>query len=245
MLSKSQIKLIKSLSQKKFRNKHGLFVVEGEKGIREFLNSSFELISLYTTHVNFDADNSFFTAIDENALKKISFLKTPQKALAVFRIPINSNLEIKGLTVVLDGVRDPGNLGTIIRFCDWFGVENLVCSLDTVDCYNPKVIQASMGSLSRVNTSYRNLPDVFSQRPEFPVFGTLLNGKNIYSEKLPQNAFIVMGNEANGISKEIQRLITCKITIPQFGENLQTESLNVATATSIVLSEFRRGFIEK
>ena len=245
MLSKSQIKLIKSLSQKKFRNKHGLFVVEGEKGIRELLNSSFELISLYTTHVNFDADNSFITAIDENNLKKISFLKTPQKALAVFRIPINSNLEIKGLTVVLDGVRDPGNLGTIIRLCDWFGVENLVCSLDTVDCYNPKVIQASMGSLSRIKTFYRNLPDIFSWYPEIPVFGTLLNGKNIYSEKLPQNAFIVMGNEANGISKEIQRLITRKITIPQFGENLQTESLNVATATSIVLSEFRRGFIEK
>ena len=245
MLSKSQIKLIKSLSQKKFRNKHGLFVVEGEKGIREFLNSNFELVSIYTTHLDFDLDDSFLNVIDDNDLKKISFLKTPQKALAVFKIPINSNPKIKDITILLDGVRDPGNLGAIIRLCDWFGVENLVCSPDTVDCYIPKVVQASMGSLSRIKTFYRNLPDVFSEHPEIPVFGTLLNGKNIYSERLPQNAFIVMGNEANGISEEIQNLISTKITIPQFGENLQTESLNVATATSIVLSEFRRRSIEK
>jgi len=245
MLSKSQIKLIKSLSQKKFRNKHGLFVVEGEKGIREFLNSNFELVSIYTTHLDFDLDDSFLNVIDDNDLKKISFLKTPQKALAVFRIPIDSSLKIKEITILLDGVRDPGNLGAIIRLCDWFGVENLICSPDTVDCYNPKVVQASMGSLSRIKTFYRNLPDVISEHPEIPVFGTLLNGKNIYSERLPQNAFIVMGNEANGISEEIQNLISTKITIPQFGANLQTESLNVATATSIVLSEFRRRSIEK
>jgi len=246
MLSKSQIKLIKSLSQKKFRNKHGLFVVEGLKGIQEFLNSDFELVSVYTTNIDFDKADFKAVVIEDNDLKRISFLKTPQKALAVFKIPLRNKWETKDLTLVLDGVRDPGNLGTIIRLCDWFGLENLICSKDTVDCYNPKVVQASMGSLTRVKIYYEDLQEVFNNNPEIPVFGTLLSGENIYSEKLPGQAFILMGNEANGISEEIQNFITNSITIPQFGKNHKTESLNVATATSIVLSEFRRNFfIEK
>ncbi|MCB7481463.1 TrmH family RNA methyltransferase [Christiangramia sediminis] len=243
MLSKSQIKLIKSLSQKKFRNKHQLFVVEGIKGIQEFLNSDFELVSLYSANSEFDVSDKFLEIIDEKELNKISFLKTPQKALAVFKILENICPEINDLTLILDGVRDPGNLGTIIRLCDWFGIENLICSLDTVDCYNPKVVQASMGSLARVKIFYKALEHFLNENPEIPVFGALLDGKNIYSEKLPQKAFIVMGNEANGISEEIKNLISQKITIPQFGKRRETESLNVATATSIVLSEFRRSSV--
>ncbi|CAL65371.1 TrmH family RNA methyltransferase [Christiangramia forsetii] len=243
MLSKSQIKLIKSLSQKKFRNKHKLFVVEGLKGVREFLNSDFELVSLYVVDGEFEEHQQFLNIIDQKELKKISFLKTPQKALAVFKIPVKRDLKIGDLTVVLDGVRDPGNLGTIIRLCDWFGIENLICSLDTVDCYNPKVVQASMGSLTRVEIFYSDLVNVLGAHKNIPVFGTMLNGENIYSKKKPDKALIVMGNEANGISEEIQALISNKITIPQFGEIQETESLNVATATSIILSEFRRSSI--
>jgi len=240
MLSKSQIKLIKSLSQKKFRNKHGLFVVEGLKGVREFLNSDFELVSLYAVDRDFEVSQQSLELIDEKELKKISFLKTPQKALAVFKIPVMEDPNIRDLTVVLDGVRDPGNLGTIIRLCDWFGIENITCSLDTVNCYNPKVVQASMGSLTRVRIFYTDLPNFLKANQDIPVFGAMLDGENIYSEKKPDNAFIVMGNEANGISEEIQALISKRITIPQFGKIKETESLNVATATSIILSEFRR-----
>lgn len=243
MLSKSQIKLIKSLSQKKFRNKHQLFVVEGIKGIQELLNSDYELVSLYTTNSEFGVPDKSVDIIDEKELNKISFLKTPQRALAVFKISEKKKPEIKDLTLVLDGVRDPGNLGTIIRLCDWFGIENLICSLDTVDCYNPKVVQASMGSLSRVRVFYNDLENFLNMNPRIPVFGTLLDGKNVYSEKLPQKALIVMGNEANGISEEIKNLISQKITIPQFGKSRETESLNVATATSIILSEFRRSSV--
>jgi len=243
MVSKSQIKLIKSLSQKKFRNKHGLFVVEGLKGIREFLNSDFKLVSLYTTEDYFQVSDQLISLVDEKELKKISLLKTPQKSLAVLKIPEFKGLDFEDLTVLLDGIRDPGNLGTIIRLCDWFGVENLVCSLDTVDCFNPKVVQASMGSLARIRISYNDLADILKENTEIPVFGTMLDGENIYSEKKPDNAFIVMGNEANGISEEIQGLLSRRITIPQFGRIKETESLNVATATSIILSEFRRSSI--
>lgn len=240
MLSKSQIKLIKSLSQKKFRNKHRLFIVEGIKGVQEFINSDFEILSIYVTDANLKVSEKYLTIIDEKDLKKISFLSTPQKALGVFKIPEDKDAEIKTLTVVLDGVRDPGNLGTIIRLCDWFGVENIICSKDTVDCYNPKVVQASMGSLTRVKVLYKDIREVLERNKEIPVFGAMLEGDNIYSEKLPEKAFILMGNEANGISEEMQEYISKPLTIPQFGKIKETESLNVATATSIILSEFRR-----
>ena len=240
MVSKSQIKLIKSLSQKKFRNKHELFVVEGVKGIQEFLNSDFELVSLYATENIFEVSNKNFSLIDETSLKKLSFLKTPQVALALFKIPAQKRPEIKGLTIALDGVRDPGNLGTIIRLCDWFGVENLICSKDTVDCYNPKVVQASMGSLTRVKINYSSLEDFIEENQEIPVLGTLLEGENIYSEEMPDSAIVVLGNEANGITDEIKKLLTREINIPQFGQIQDTESLNVATAAAIILSEFRR-----
>ncbi|MCG9972178.1 TrmH family RNA methyltransferase [Christiangramia crocea] len=240
MVSKNQIKLIKSLSQKKFRNKHELFVVEGLKGIKEFLNSDFDLVSLFTNEIDFDVSEKLVSKIDERELKKLSFLKTPQQALAVFRIPKINEIEVKGLMVILDGVRDPGNLGTIIRLCDWFGGETLICSEDTVDCYNPKVVQASMGSLTRVKVNYTQLPDFLKENREIPLYGAMLDGDNIYECNLPDSAFIVMGNEAKGVSEEIEKLLTHRINIPQFGKNKDTESLNVATATAIILSEFRR-----
>ncbi len=239
MLSKSQIKLITSLKQKKFRQQHHLFVVEGIKTITELLQSNFEIYALYTTEtLNSDAKNEII--ISETDLKRISFLTSPNKALAVFKIPQPKRIETKGLIVALDAVRDPGNLGTIIRLCDWFGVENLLCSSETVDCYNPKVIQATMGSITRVHISYVDLVS-FLNDYEGPVYGAFMEGENIYKTSLPQTGVIVMGNEANGISKKVDVAISNKISIPRYGNSQVTESLNVATATAILLSEFRRG----
>ncbi|EDP97815.1 RNA methyltransferase [Kordia algicida OT-1] len=239
MISKRQIKIITSLHQKKYRKSTGLFVAEGKKVIQEFLNSKFELDSLFSVDANLFANNSKVTLISEAELKKISFLKTPNKALALFKIAENAVVNAEGLIVALDDVRDPGNLGTIIRLCDWFGVTQLVCSEATVDCYNPKVIQATMGSLTRVNVVYANLENYLSET-KLPVFGAFMDGKNVYKTNLPKDGILVMGNEANGVSEKISTLITEKIAIPRFGEIQQTESLNVAMATGILLNEFKR-----
>lgn len=239
MLSKNQIKLITSLNQKKYRQQHGLFVAEGVKTIKELLQSNLQLHALYTTAA-FNIDAKDEVLISEKDLKRISFLKTPNTALAIFKIPAAKPIEDNALIVALDAVRDPGNLGTIIRLCDWFGVKDLVCSNETVDCYNPKVVQATMGSITRVNISYLDLK-TFLMTSKSTVFGAFMEGENVYPKQLPQNAVLVMGNEANGISKEIEEIITEKISIPQFGNLQETESLNVATATAIFLSEFRRG----
>ena len=238
MLSKHQTKLIKSLAQKKYRQQLGLFTVEGVKGITEFLNSSFQLHNLYTTQPIFNAPSEFVIEISGKELKTISSLKNPNTALAVFKIPEEKSPNTNGLVVALDAVRDPGNLGTIIRLCDWYGVTQLVCSTTTVDCYNSKVVQATMGSLTRVAISYLDLAN-YLETTSTTVFGTLLNGENIYSKVLPNTGIIVLGNEANGISDVIKSKINEAITIPQFGDNPSTESLNVANATAIVLSEFR------
>lgn len=241
MVSKSQIKLITSLAQKKYRTKTGLFVVEGRKGIQEAVDSGIQLDSLFTIGENFDVSGNKTTIVSEAELKKISGLKTPQEAVAVFHIPKTEKPEIKGLVMALDGIRDPGNLGTIIRLCDWFGVETLICSTDTVDCYNPKVVQASMGSITRVQIFYTDL-DLFLKENAngLPVLGAFLEGENIYTTNLPEQAILILGNEANGISEEIESLVNRKLNIPQFGQAQKTESLNVATATAVVLSEFRR-----
>ncbi|ALJ06240.1 RNA methyltransferase [Pseudalgibacter alginicilyticus] len=239
MLSKNQIKLITSLKQKKYRQQHGFFVVEGIKTINELLQSYFELHALYTTET-FNIDAKREVLISKTDLKRISFLTTPNTALAIFKIPESKPIYEKGLIVALDALRDPGNLGTIIRLCDWFGIKDLVCSHETVDCFNPKVIQASMGSISRVNISYVNL-EKFLKDQTIPVFGAFMTGENVYQKILSENGVLVMGNEANGISKNIETIITEKISIPRFGEVQATESLNVATATAVLLSEFRRG----
>lgn len=239
MLSKHQTKLIKSLAQKKYRQQLGLFTVEGVKGITEFLNSDFELHNLYTTQSVFNAPSELIIKISDNELKTISTLKNPNTALAVFKIPKEKSPTTDGLIIALDAVRDPGNLGTIIRLCDWYGVTQLICSTTTVDCYNSKVVQATMGSLTRVTISYLDLVD-YLESTNATVFGTLLKGENIYSKTLPNKGIIVLGNEANGISDAVKSKINEVITIPQFGDNSSTESLNVANATAIILSEFRR-----
>ena len=239
MLSKSHIKLITSLKQKKFRQQHNLFVVEGVKTIKELLQSELTLHALYTTE-SFNIDAKDEILITDAELKRISFLTTPNKALAVFKIPAARPIEQNGLVLVLDTIRDPGNLGTIIRLCDWFGVKDLVCSRETVDCFNPKVIQATMGSITRVNINYVDL-ELFLSETSLPVYGAFMEGDTVYGTQLPEKGVLVMGNEANGVSKEIEALVRKKISIPRFGDLQVAESLNVSTATAILLSEFRRG----
>lgn len=238
MLSKSQIKLITSLQQKKYRDATGFFVAEGRKVINEFIAAKFEVhLILSTEGTQIQSDS--IQLVSKEELKKISFLKNANTSLAVFKIPEAENFSKKGITIALDAIRDPGNLGTIIRLCDWFGVSQIICSKDTVDCFNPKVIQATMGSKARVNVVYTDLSIVI-QDSNIPVYGGCMEGENIYSLQLPTDAIIVVGNEGKGISEEIMSLLTHKITIPKFGSIQKTESLNVAMATSILLSEFKR-----
>ena len=237
-LSKNHLKLITSLSQKKYRHKYKLFVVEGMKVVQEFLNSSYELEILFSTESSFSyLDN--FIEVSEQELKKISSLKTPNKVVALFKIPVEKNSNSSGLIVALDAINDPGNLGTIIRLCDWFGVDKLLCSKETVDCYNTKVVQSSMGSLTRVAISYIDLKE-YLLSVSIPIFIADMDGDNVYEMKPPTSAVLVMGNEANGISNSIKEIVSTKITIPRYGNSQLTESLNVATATAILLSEFRR-----
>jgi TrmH family RNA methyltransferase len=237
-LSKNHLKLITSLSQKKYRHKYKLFVVEGVKVVQEFLNSSYELEILFSTESSFSYLDSFIE-VSEQELKKISSLKTPNKVIALFKIPVQKNTSSSGLIVALDAINDPGNLGTIIRLCDWFGIDQLLCSKETVDCYNTKVVQSSMGSLTRVAISYIDLKEYLTS-VSIPVFIADMDGDNIYEMKPPTSAVLVMGNEANGISNSIKQIVSTKITIPRYGNSQLTESLNVATATAILLSEFRR-----
>lgn len=240
MVSKNQIKLITSLQQKKYRKQEQLFFAEGVKVVQELLHSNFELQDLFTTKQDFlTVPKNKVHAITEAELKKISALTTPNTCLAVFKIPKAKEMVEKGLIVALDDVRDPGNLGTIIRLCDWFGIETLFCSEESVDIYNPKVVQATMGSISRVNVVYGNL-ETFLSQTKLPIFGTFMDGKNIYQEELSKEGIIIMGNEANGISTSVEKLVSDRIAIPRFGNLQVTESLNVATATAIILSEFKR-----
>ena len=238
MISKNQIKFIKSLSLKKNRVKAQLFIAEGVKVVRELLESSFELEIIFSTESEFSSLDCFIQVSDQE-LKKISSLKTPNKVLALFKIPSQKKVNSSGLIVALDTINDPGNLGTIIRLCDWFGVEQLVCSQDTVDCYNSKVVQATMGSLARVSITYLNLSE-YLQTVSIPIFIADMDGVNIHKSKLPASAILVMGNEANGVSDRLKQLISNKISIPRYGNSNQVESLNVATATAILLNEFRR-----
>ena len=239
-LSKNQIKWVRSLQQKKQRDAEGVFVAEGHKCVEE-LRSAFELVLLVTP------DNA-----TEVEIQQMSNLRTPQGVIGVFK---RRGDEAKGegqkargeeLVVALDGVQDPGNLGTIIRTCDWFGVHDIYCSNDTADCYNPKVVQATMGALARVRVHYINIEEYLQQMREagVPIYGTLLEGRNMYKDGAianKQKGVIIMGSEGNGISRAIRELITHPIRIPSYPENAETsESLNVGIATAIVLAEFRR-----
>ncbi|MGK0421331.1 MAG: TrmH family RNA methyltransferase [Polaribacter sp.] len=239
-ISKNQLKLITSLSQKKYRQKHQLFIAEGIKVVNELLNSSFEVEILFCaddfkTAISEDK----ITRISEIELKKISTLKSPNKVLGIFKIPEEKLLENSGLILALDAINDPGNLGTIIRLCDWFGISQLVCSKDTVDCYNQKVVQASMGSLTRISIHYIDLEDYLSGT-NLPTFIADMDGDNVYKTVLPKEGILILGNEANGVSKEVKKQIQRKISIPRFGKTQETESLNVATAAAILISEFKR-----
>jgi TrmH family RNA methyltransferase len=239
MVSKNQIKLINSLQQKKYRKLHNLFIAEGKKVIQELIDANFSLEHLFVTKTDLFDKKHAATLISDSELKKISALTSANDCLAVFKIKEYSHSTNSGLELALDNIKDPGNMGTIIRLCDWFGISKIICTEETVDMYNPKVVQATMGSLARVQVEYTNLA-AYLKATDLEIFGTFMEGENIYKKEVPPNGILVMGNEANGISTEIEKLITQKIAIPRFGNLQQTESLNVATATAIFLSEFKR-----
>lgn len=245
MLSKNKIKLIKSLEQKKFRLKHNCFIIEGEKMIQELLVSKFKIIELFHTPefniTHQDIDN---TIISEQELKKISLLKTANKALAIVELPKATKYNtINGLNLVLDNVQDPGNLGTIIRTANWFGIKRIFCSTETADLYNPKVVQSTMGALFRTNVYYCNVEQLINtaKLQNIPIYGTLLSGSNIYEQNLSNTGLIVLGNESKGISPKIEKLVDHKIKIPNYSTDSEfMESLNVGVANAIVLAEFKR-----
>ena len=256
MLSKNQIKLIKSLETKKYRKREGLFVAEGPKVVGDLLRAGYQPHSIFSSNEHLELrvgqsgqghfdQNDLCIPITDDELRRISFLQHPQEVLAIFHIPSPSNPLTSSpsqLALALDGVQDPGNLGTIIRIADWFGITNIYCSLDTADVYNPKVVQATMGSLAHVTITYCDLVPLLSEAG-VPVYGTLLDGQNIYEQPLSENGIIVMGNEGNGISPEVRQLVSHKLLIPNFNKNNETaESLNVAIATAITCSEFKRRF---
>ncbi len=240
MLSKNQLKLISHLKKKKYRQQYNLFIAEGIKVVEELLSSEFKLHILFCTNdYSNDISINLVQTISEKELKIISEFKNPNKVLALFEIPKKAKILSSGFSLVLDEINDPGNLGTIIRLCDWFGIDQIICSSNTVDCYNSKVVQASMGSLSRVSVLYMDIYK-YLENEKRPIYGAMLEGENIYKTNLSKDAVLILGNEANGISNSIQNLISKHITIPQFGETKKTESLNVAAATAILLSEFKR-----
>lgn len=249
MISKNKIKYIRSLELKKNRNKEGKFVAEGFKVVDDLLAlQSADLIVAtdeWLRGKHFGAETEVIEVTDEE-LKKVSFLQHPQQVLAVFRQATSGDYSINTseLSLALDGVQDPGNLGTIIRIADWFGITHIYCSQDTADVYNPKVVQATMGSIARVKVEYGDLLGLVESLPaDVPVYGTLLDGDNIYQQKLENRGLIVMGNEGKGISPDLAKKVNHKLLIPNFPEDRATaDSLNVAIATAITCSEFRRNF---
>jgi len=242
MISKNQVKYIHQLEQKKYRKREGLFVAEGTKVVGDLLKYH-KPEALFATDEWKAPDGISYTIVTEEELRRISFLQHPQQVLGLFPIPPQTTATNFGgaLVLALDGVQDPGNLGTIIRIADWFGIETIICSEDTADAWNPKVIQATMGSIARVNIIYTNLLDFLDTLPpDFPIYGTLLDGENIYSEPLSEEGLIIMGNEGNGISEAVRTKINRKLLIPDFHQGETADSLNVAIATAITCSEFRR-----
>jgi len=235
MITKNQIKLIRSLRYKKNRSKYQLFVVEGRKNVRELLDSDYNLQSIFANNIWInDHPEISVTKVTNNELLRISNQKSPNEVLALVKMKSNHFSSKKGVVLVLDDVNDPGNMGTIIRACDWFGVSNIVCSNNTVDLYNPKVIQSSMGSIFRVNIIYTDLLK-YLKGVDTQIYGAYMNGENVKSILFPKNLHLVMGNESNGISEEVSHLISNKVRINNIGE--RTDSLNVALASSILLYE--------
>ncbi|MGP1479652.1 MAG: TrmH family RNA methyltransferase [Capnocytophaga sp.] len=239
MLSKNQVKLIQKLAQKKQRNLLKMFVVEGRKSLLEFVQAGYRPHLIVATEI-FDArlENLPLVLTSPEELQKVSFLKNPDEGLGVFHFPELPPFSHQGLILALDNLQDPGNLGTLIRLCDWFGVEQLLCNTQTVDCYNPKVVQATMGSLTRVAVHYLPLADFLAHTP-LPIYAMDLAGENLYHTSLPENAILLLGNEANGLSPEVKALAQHTVSIPRFGAYQQAESLNVAMAGAIGLSQAR------
>ncbi len=250
MIAKNRIKQINSLQIKKYRHQEGLFTVEGVKSVGELLRSNLKIQEIFALENWIETNSRLFegvkiTQASHDELKKISVMETPPPVVAIVHIPEQKNLVItkQKLYLALDSVRDPGNLGTILRIANWFGIENVICSPDCTDIYNSKTIQASMGSAFRVNTFYQPLDKILNQfiQNELPVYGTFLNGENIYTAKLSAHGIIVLGNEGHGILPETEKLITRRLLIPHFStQDNAPESLNVSTATAVVCSEFMR-----
>ena len=252
MVSKNTIKLIKSLALKKNRLKQNLFLVEGDKNVSEVLASNFCVENLLATSKFLDDNKALIkkaklvTEATQQEIELTSLLKNPQNSIAICKLPKSKEIPNNFKTdfcIYLDDIQDPGNLGTIIRICDWFGMNQLFCSPKTADLFNPKVIQASMGSFCRIEVFYTPFETVakLAKNENFPILGAFLEGENLYKQKLPKKAIVVVGNEGNGISKEVKNKIEQKIKIPEFSQNATSaESLNVSVATAIICSEFKR-----
>lgn len=238
MISKSQIKFIRSLHRKKFREQHQCFFIEGAKMIEEALQSApHSIVAIYGTETLTSPlpESISFQEIDDHELQQISALKHPQKQIAVCKY-LSHNNKRPGFYIALDTIQDPGNLGTILRLASWFGVEHIIASNETVNIYNPKVVQASMGAVFNINVEYVDIATVL-ESTELPIYGALLEGENLYTSEINREGILLMGNEGNGIGKELLPYITHPLNIPRFGKG---ESLNVAMATAIFLSEFSR-----
>ena len=250
MISKNQIKYIHQLELKKFRKQEGLFIAEGHKVVGDLLRAGFKPRQIFAVQDWITDNSSQLSVLDSQLsevnleeLTRLSLLQHPQQVLALFPIPDEQTIPSpkNALSILLDNVQDPGNLGTIIRIADWFGIDTIYCSLGTVDAWNPKVVQATMGSIARVHIKYVDPHLLFDSIPDkFPVYGTFLDGNNIYTQQLSQQGIIVMGNEGNGISDAVRSRVTHKLLIPDFHKGDTADSLNVAIATAITCSEFRR-----
>ena len=241
MISKNQLKLIRALGQKKYRKQYNQYLVQGEKNVLELLNSGLSVVHIFATPAFISAHQPALAAhqvieADEDSLTKASTLVSNNAAIAVVDMPSQQSLPKSGLILALDGVSDPGNLGTIIRVADWYGIKHIVTSADSADAYNPKTISATMGSFARVCVSQTDLSNYLSSL-NLPVYGAFLEGENIHKTALKQDAVLLMGSESHGIRTDCESFVTDKITIPAYG---QAESLNVAMATGIILDNFKR-----
>lgn len=252
-LSKNKISQYSNLGQSKMRSKYGLFAVEGWKSVADsmpyfelealILVGGKEVSSIYKELSTFDIDQKTYE-VDVQEMKKLSSFTTPSDIIAVFRLPkedlCSQNIDKSKLYLMLDGVRDPGNMGTILRTAHWFGINKIFASKDCVDIYNPKTVQSAMGSLGRVKVIYCDLKDILDENPEMPVYGTFLEGDNIYESNLTQNGFVIMGNEGKGVSEEIRNKVDHKLLIPPYDRSNHSESLNVGIATGVILALFRK-----
>ena len=241
MITKNQIKLIKSLRLKKNRIQSGFFVAEGEKIVDELLKSDLEAVNIFSISEKYKNLKNYIS-INSTQLKQISNLKSPNNVTGIFKIPVNKEIDFNSNIIALEEINDPGNLGTIIRLCDWFGIKNIICSENSVDCYNPKVVQSTMGSISRVSISYMEFDNLISSVSHNTVAADL-NGKSLKEHIFSKNQIIFFGNESNGFSQKVSSNIKTKITIQRYNDNV--ESLNLASSVAIVLSELKNQIIGK